>query len=94
MPMSPHHAPIPKKGNLVLRDGMLIAERDDGQEFGRLMVGEDGLIYNGGEFGIAQKGDPAAINLISTAVFIITIMGVKIHREDIASGLGVVAGGN
>lgn len=67
MSRSPHEAPIPKKGRVLLRDGELIFERDDGQEFGRVYVGPDGAVYNGGEVGIAQKGDPAALNLISTA---------------------------
>lgn len=67
MPMSPHHAPIPKKGRVLLRDDELIFEGDNGQEFGRIYVGPDGAVYNGGEFGIAQKGDPAALNLISTS---------------------------
>lgn len=67
MPRSPHELPIPIKGNIFLRDGQLIVEREDGQEFGRFIVGEDGLIYNGGEFTLAQKGDPAAINLMSSS---------------------------
>lgn len=68
MSLSPHHIQIQKKGRIILEDGELIVRRDDGQEFGRFMVGDDGLIFNGGELTIAQKGDPAAIRLMTQCV--------------------------
>ncbi len=65
MSRSPHHVPMPRRGRIYLQDGDLVVEREDGQEFGRFMVSEDGLVYNGGEISIAQKGDPAALRLIT-----------------------------
>lgn len=60
----PHSLDLPKDGAVEIRDGVVYFTRN-GQPFGRLLVGPDGVTFDGIEVAIAQEGDPAALTLMT-----------------------------
>lgn len=53
---------IRKRGDISLEDGQLLC-RFEGREFGRILVGEDGLYFDGFEPIVCQLNDPPKIRL-------------------------------
>lgn len=58
-------AGIKQTGYIQLEGGKLIAKQWDGSEIGRILVGIDGLYFDGFEPIFCQQGDPAKLRLAS-----------------------------